>query len=79
MGYKSVVSDEKEMIFHIDANNLYGCAMSESLPYHEIKFDENIILEDILNNPDSRDIGYFVEVDLKHPDNVEEKKNFFSN
>ena len=34
-------------------------------------------LEEILNTPDDSDIGYFVEVDLKYPDNIkEETKNF---
>ena len=30
-------------------------------------------LEDILNTPDYSDIGYFIEVDLKYPDNIKEK------
>ena len=34
-------------------------------------------LEKILYTPDGSDIGYFVEVDLKYPDNIKEKtKNF---
>ena len=39
---------------------------------------KNLIkLEDLLNTPDDSDIGYFVEVDLKYPDNIKEKtKNF---
>ena len=51
--------------------------MSESLPYDEIKFDTNVNLEDILSTPDDSDFGYFIEVDLKYPDNFKEKtKNF---
>ena len=51
--------------------------MSEPFPYHEIKFDRNVELEDIINTPDDSDIGYFVEVDLKYPDNIKQKtKNF---
>ena len=51
--------------------------MSESLPYDEIKFDNNVNLEDILKTPDDSDIGYFVEVDLTYPDNIKQKtKNF---
>ena len=41
--------------------------MSESLPYDEIKFDQNVNLEDILKTPDDSDIGYFIEVDLTYP------------
>ena len=34
-------------------------------------------LEKILNTPDDSDIGYFVEVDLRYPDYIQEKtKNF---
>ena len=51
--------------------------MSQYLPYDEIEFDNNITLEDIINTPDDSDIGYFVEVDLKYPDNIKQKtKNF---
>ena len=34
--------------------------MSKSLPYDEIKFDQNINLQDILNTPDDSDGGYFI-------------------
>ena len=51
--------------------------MSQYLPYDEIKFDNTVKLEDILNTPDDSDIGYFIELDLKYPDNKKEKtKNF---
>ena len=77
MGDRYVKSDDNKKIIYIDANNLYGHSMSEPLPYDEIKFDNNIELEDILNTPDDSDIGYFVEADLKYPDNIKEKtKNF---
>ena len=56
-----------------DANNLYGWAMSEYLPYDEINFDNNVKLGDILNTPDDSEIGYVIEVDLKNPDNLKEK------
>ena len=57
-----------------DANNFYGWAMKESLRYDEIKFDNNIELKVNLNTSDDVDIGYFVEVDLKRPNKVKEKK-----
>ena len=37
--------------------------MNEYLLYDEIKFDRNVILEDIINTPDVSNIGYFIEVD----------------
>ena len=77
MGDRYIKSDENKKILYIDANNLYGHSMSQYLPYDEIKFDNNITLEDIINTPDDSDIGYFVEVDLKYPDNIKQKtKNF---
>ena len=62
---------------YIDANNLYGLAMSEYLPYDNIKFDKNVSLEDILNTPNDNEIGYFVECDLSYLDNIKEKTKFF--
>ena len=77
MGDRYIKSDKNKKILYIDANNLYGHSMSQYLPYDEIKFDNNVKLEDILNTPDDSDIGFFVEVDLKYPDNIKQKtKNF---
>ena len=77
MGDSYIKSDDNKKILYIDANNLYGHSMSEPLPYDEIKFDNNVTLEDILNTPDDSDIGYFIEVDLTYPNNIKEKtKNF---
>ena len=77
MGDRYIKSDENKEILYIDANNLYGHSMSQYLPYDEIKFDNNVSLDDILNTPDDSDIGYFIEVDLIYPDHIKEKtKNF---
>ena len=77
MGDRYIKSDENGKVMYFDANNLYGHSMSEPLPYDEIKFDNDVKLEDILNTPDDSDIGYLIEVDLKYPDNIKEKtKNF---
>ena len=77
MGDRYGKSDENKKILYQYANNLYGWAMSEYLPYDEIKFDNNGKLEDILNTPDDSDIGYFIEVDLTYPDKIKQKtKNF---
>ena len=73
MGDRYVESDENKKILYIDATNLYGHSMSEPLPYDEIKFDRDIKSEDILNTTDDTGIGYFIEVDLKYPDNIKAK------
>ena len=77
MSDRYVKTDENKKILYIDATNLYGHSMSQMLPYYETKFEKNICLEEILNTPDDNEIGYFIEVDLKYPDNIKEKtKNF---
>ena len=83
MGDIYVKSDENKKIIYMDATNLYGHSMSQMLPYDEIEMwhgdPDNYwnCLYEILNTPDDADIGYFVEVDLKYPDDIKEKaKNF---
>ena len=70
-------SDENKKILFKKDKNLYGWAMSEYLPHDEIKIDRNFRLEDTLSTPDDSDIGYFIEVDLKYPDNIKEKTKHF--
>ena len=77
MGDRYVKSDKSKKILYADASNLYGHSMSQPLPYDEIKFDQNVKLEDILNTPDDSDIGYFVEVNLTYPDNLKRKTKKF--
>ena len=77
MGDRYVQSDENKKILYIDDNNLYGHSMSQPLPFDELKFDNNVKLEDMLNTPDDSNIGYFIEVDLTYTNNIKEKtKNF---
>ena len=76
MGDRYVKSDDYKKILYIDANNLYGYAMSQSLPYKDLKFD-SIDIETILSTPDDSEIGYFVEVDLKYPDEIKDKTKIF--
>ena len=66
MGGRYVRSDDNKKTLYIDANNLYGCAMSQFLPYDEIKLGICVSLEEILITTDS-DNGYFLEVDLRYP------------
>ena len=77
MGDRYVKSNGNKKILYIDAISLYGHSMSEPLPYDEIKFDRDVRLEDILNTPDDSNVGYFIEVDLKYPDNLKEETKIF--
>jgi hypothetical protein len=54
-------------------SNLYGWAMSESLPFKDIKFDNNVTLEEVLNTKDDNETGYILEVDLVFPKEIHEK------
>ena len=46
------------------------------LPHDEIKVERKICLKEILDTPDDRDIGYFIEVDLMYSDCRKKKKLF---
>ena len=83
MGGRHVKSNEKKKILYLDATNLYGHSMCQPLPYEEIEMWHGHPdlymnwLEEILNTRDDSDIGHFIEVDLRYPDNIKEKtKNF---
>ena len=83
MGDIYVQSDENERIFHMDATILYGCSMSQPLPYDEMEMwhgHRDLYmnkLEEILNTLDANDIGYFIEVDLKYSNNKKRKQRIF--
>ncbi len=84
MGDRYVKSDEDNSILYIDATNLYGYSMSQMLPYDEIQMWHGHPdkywnwLDKILNRADDNEIGYFLEVDLKYPDNIKQKTRYFS-
>ena len=83
MGDRCVKSDENNKIIYADATNLYGHSMSQFLPYDEIEMwlghpDKYWRwLDIILNTPYDSEIGYFLEVDLKYPDDIKEKTRYF--
>ena len=56
-----------------DANNLYGWAMRQLLPYINLKFNDQVQLEDILNTRDDNTFGYYVECDLEYPEDLHDK------
>ena len=61
---------ESSYLMYLDANNLYGWAMSQKLPLNCFKFENNLsrLNENFIKsyNEDS-DIGYFLEVDVEYP------------
>ena len=63
-------SKESSYIQYLDANNLYGWAMSQKLPVNDFKWleDTSEINEEFIKNYDeNNDKGYILEVDVKYP------------
>ena len=63
-------SKESSYIQYLDANNLYGWAMSQKLPVNSFKLleDTSEINEEFIKNYDeNNDKGYILEVDVKYP------------
>ena len=59
---------ESSYIQYLDANNLYGWAMSQKLPVNGFKWVNNEINEEFIRNYDENsDKGYILEVDIKYP------------
>ncbi|KAJ4434487.1 hypothetical protein ANN_23049 [Periplaneta americana] len=62
-------------IYYVDANNLYGFAMSQKLPYGGFAWltDEEIRHFDLQAVNDDSEIGYVLEVDIDYPNHLFEK------
>ena len=62
-------NEESSYIQYLDANNLYGWAMSNKLTVNGFKWiDNKEINEDFIKNYDeNNDKGYIFEVDVKYP------------
>ena len=59
---------ESSYIQYLDANSLYGWAMSQKLPVNGFKWVNNEISEEFIKNYDENsDKGYILEVDIKYP------------
>ena len=68
-----VKSIESSFIEYLDANNLYGWAMSQKLPVNGFKWVKNLsqFNESFIRNYDENsDIGYFLEVDIDYPEKL---------
>ena len=63
-------------LMYLDANNLYGCAMSEKLPTHGFKWLTGGEMEKIYENRHNLNkIPCILEVDLKCPKELHDKHN----
>ena len=70
-------SEESKFIMYLDANNLYGWALSHYLPYSEFKWlNEKEISRFSLNSiSENSFVGYILEVDLEYPDKLHNLHN----
>ena len=57
----------RQDIIYLDANNLYGWAMSQSLPTHGFRFLQQISALKLQDLSDDDEDGYILEVDLHYP------------
>ena len=59
----------EKYIIYLDMNNLYGCAMSQYLPYSNFKWVKNIdkIKQKLMNIKSNSSIEDILEVDLEYP------------
>ena len=64
-----------KFITYLDMNNLYGWAMSGYLPYGGFKWLKNVDGFDVNSVSVKSPTGYFLEVDLKYPDELHELHN----
>ena len=63
-------NEESSYIQYLDADNLYGCAMSQKLPVNNFKWveDTSKINEQFIKNyNENNKKGYILEVDVKYP------------
>ena len=67
-------NEESSYIQYLDANNLYGCAMSKKLPVNGFKrTDSDEINEEFIKNYNENDNkGYILEVDVRYPKRLHE-------
>ena len=69
--------EKSKCITYLDANNLYGWAMSQYLPYSGFKWLNQKEISDFCSNSISENssIGYILEVDLEYPSELREFHN----
>ena len=72
-------NEESSYIQYLDANNLYGWAMSKKLPVNGFKWinnnetAEHVINEEFIKNYNENDNkGYILEEDVKYPKRLHE-------
>ena len=71
-------SRPNKYIMYLDANNLYGWAMSKPLPKRDFKWKRVMPTEeDIVKKKENAKNGWILEVDLEYPKELHEEHNSF--
>ena len=67
--YKKNYDPTKPSIYmsYLDMNNLYGCGMSDYLPYGGFKWIKSVYNFDVNSISEKSPTGYILEVDLEYP------------
>ena len=80
MGDRYIDNSDGKTIWYIDANNLYGYAMMQKLPYKDFEFitttnldPQSGFLDVILNTPDDSDHGYYLVCDIDYTNECKER------
>ena len=60
---------------YLDANNLYGWAMSQPLPVSDFQWMEKVEGFKVEEVPDDHPTGYILEVDLEYPEHLHDLHN----
>ena len=71
-------SEPSKYLIYVDANNLYGCAMSEKLPIHSFKWMTDKEIENLYNNRIVQvweKTPCILEVDLEYPEELHDAHN----
>ena len=69
---------ETSCILYLDANNLYGWAMSQPLPVENFRWTRVMPTEEqIMSWQVNRQTGYILEVDLEYPQELHDKHNSY--
>ena len=70
--------EASKYLMYVDANNLYGCAMSQKLPVHSFKWMTNKEIENLFNNQIVqvwKRTPCILEVDLTYPEELHDLHN----
>ena len=71
-------SKPNKFIMYLDANNLYGWAMSKPLPKRDFKWKRVMPTEeDIIKKKENAKNGWILDVDLEYPKELHEEHNSF--